>query len=108
LSDRDDRHDRGKLLAILDGDTKEHRVTKDFVLLPQLNKLRSVLFGPQQTEVSPRKVFGLLARASGAHAVREEGGWVYAGMRKRYELYPGEESDGEEDGPENGPDCIIM
>ena len=108
LSDRGDRHDCGKRLAILDGDTNEDRVRKDFVTLPLLNELKSVLFGPQQTKLSPRKVFGLLARASGAHAVREEGGWVYAGMRKRYELYPGEASDGEEDGPENGPDCIIM
>ena len=40
--------------------------------------------------------------------VRNEGGWVYAGMRKRFELYPGEESDGEEDGPEDGPGgCVI-
>lgn len=96
-------------MAILDGDTDEDDVRKDFVLLPKLNQLKTILFPqPENNMVSPRKVFGLLARASGAHAVRAEGGWLYAGMRKRYELYPGEESDGEEDGSEDGPDCTIM
>ncbi|KAL3775226.1 hypothetical protein ACHAWO_007898 [Cyclotella atomus] len=95
---------RGEDGRVLD----EDEVRKDFALLPKSNELRAVLFGAEESKVSPRKVFGLLARAFGAHAVRQEGGWIYAGIRKRYELYPGEESDGEEDGPENGPNCIIM
>jgi len=94
----------GDALAILDGDSDERNVSKTFPLLDKLQDLRLAVFGAVEAKnVSPRKVFGLLARASGAHAVRKEGGWIYAGMRNRYELYPGEESDEEEDGPEDGP-----
>jgi hypothetical protein len=98
-------------LALLDGDTNEDEVSKAFATLPEIYRYRKILFGDGDDvgkKISSRKVFGLLARASGAHIVRKEGGWVYAGMRKRYELYPGEESDGEEDGPEDGPGgCVI-
>jgi len=100
----------GDALALLDGDTDEDHVRKKFAKMPEINQYRKVLFGEGDdlaTKISGRKVFGLLARAAGAHVVRNEGGWVYAGMRKRYELFPGEESDGEEDGEENGPGCII-
>lgn len=95
-------------LAILDGDTDENQVFKTFATLPRLKKLRETLFGEDGAKVSTRKTFGLLARASGANAVRSEAGWLFVGMRKRYELYPGEESDEEETGNEDGPSsCII-
>ena len=98
-------------LAVLDGDTKEGEVRKTFVSKPKLAHYRVALFGDDKKlakQISNRKVVGLLARASGAHIVREEGGWVYFGMRKRFDLLAGEESDGEEDGPEDGPSgCII-
>mmetsp|Transcript_371 Transcript_371/g.869 ORF Transcript_371/g.869 Transcript_371/m.869 type:complete len:424 (-) Transcript_371:170-1441(-) len=105
------REDEDRALAILDGDTNEDRVSKTFATLPQLKEMRGIIFGNDgavSEKISTRKVFGLLARAAGAHVVRNEGGWVYAGMRKRYELYPGEESDGEEDGNEDGPGgCVV-
>ena len=106
------REDENRALAILDGDTNEDRVSKTFATLPQLKEMRDIIFGDDDAavseKISTRKVFGLLARAAGAHVVRNEGGWVYAGMRKRYELYPGEESDGEEDGNEDGPGgCVV-
>lgn len=101
--------DNRDALALLDGDTNEDEVYKTFATLPQIYRYREDLFGDDVgKKISSRKVFGLLARAAGAHIVRNEGGWVYAGMRKRFELYPGEESDGEEDGPEDGPGgCVI-
>lgn len=84
---------RGNELAFLEGNR-----TKRFTLLDQLQHLRLILFGPsKEKEVSFRKVFELLASASGSHVVRKEGGWLYAGMKKRYELYPGDECDGRYD-----------
>jgi hypothetical protein len=95
-------------LGCLDGDTDEHQVIKSFATLVPLRALRDTLFGPS-AKVSQRKIFGLLARASGAHIVDNEAGWLYAGMRERYELHEGEDSDGEEDGPPDGADgCAIM
>ena len=103
------RHmDEDSVLAILDGDSDETKVHKKFATLNDLKHYRSVLFGKGGDTLSTRKVFGLLARAAGAQCVsKQEVGWIYAGMRKRYELFPGEESDGEEDGNEDGPECII-
>ena len=103
---REEGPDSHNVLAILDGDTDEDHVHKTFVTLPRLRELRTAL-GKDYNELSPRKVFAILARASGAHIAGNEAGWVYSGMRNRYELYPGEESDGEEDGPEDGPGCTI-
>ena len=95
-------------LACLDGDTDERQVGKTFATLVQLRALRDALFGTH-AKVSPRKTFGLLARASGAHIVNTEAGWLYVGMRERYELYEDEDSAGEEDGPPDGVDgCAIM
>ena len=96
--------------AILDGDTYENNIKRTFASLKKLRDLRMVLFGSEdEKNVSLRKEFGLIVRASGAHNVREEGGWAYSGMRNRHELNPGEQSDEEEDGPEDGPsECCIM
>ena len=96
-------------LGCLDGDTDERNVSKTFATLVPLRQLRSLLFGPS-AKISPRKVFGLLSRAAGAHVVNEEAGWLYMGMRERYELLESEQSDGEEHGNPDGDDggCAIM
>lgn len=86
-------------LGCLDGDTDPEQVRKKFASLVNLRALCDSLFGPG-AKISPRKTFGVLARASGAHTVNNEAGWLYVGMRERYELEKGEESAGEEDGPE--------
>jgi hypothetical protein len=102
--------DMGKksALAILDGDSNEEEVYKTFASQSTLKEYRFVLFGEAGETLSTRKVFGLLARAAGSRCIAKENGWAYAGMRERYELYPGETSDGEEDGDEDGPSgCVI-
>ena len=87
--------DGATCLGCLDGDTDEGQVGKTFATLVPLRALGDALFGPC-AKVSPRKIFGLLARASGAHIVNNEAGWLYAGMRSRYELHEDEDSAGEE------------
>lgn len=100
--------DEDEAVAILDGDSDEDHVHKTFATLSFLKDHGKTLLGEEfVSKVSARKIFGVLARASGAHAIRQEGGWIFAGMRNRYELYPEEESDGEETGSEDGPTCII-
>jgi len=95
-------------LAILDGDTNENRVLKEFATVPRVKEYGCALFGEAEApKISSRKIIALLARAAGAHVVGREAGWVYVGIRKRFELFPGEESDGEEKGEEDGPGCII-
>lgn len=110
------RKDEGQPIATLDGDRDEERVFKKFAATSKIRALRDVLFPPPTpataTEAPPRllslrKVFVLLARASGAHIIRGEAGWLFHGIRGRFKLESGEESDGQEDGPEDGPGCVV-
>jgi hypothetical protein len=97
-------------LAELDGDTHaddaHSRTIKTFCALPRLCHLSECVAGPQPP-ISSRKTFALLARAAGAHS-HEKAGWLFRGLRKRFELHAGEESDEEEDGAENGPPTCFM
>ena len=68
--------DGATCLGCLDGETDEGHVGKTFATLVPLRALGDALFGPC-AKVSPRKIFGLLARASGAHIVNNEAGWLY-------------------------------
>lgn len=98
-------------LAELHGESAEDKdsmkIWKKFASAQAMSDLADRLLGGTHG-ISVRKMFGLLARAAGvACAAGEEGGWVYKGMRRLFELDGDEDSDGLEDGPEDGPAALV-
>jgi len=103
--------DEANALAILEGNIHQEKFsTRTFATLPMLREWRTDFFGDDDSvtqNISLRKVFAILARASGANLAFGGGGWLFRGMRVRYELYHGEDSDEEVDGNEDGSGCVI-
>ena len=76
---------------------EDEEIRYEVCRLPELKDAAEELFGEDYAKsVSKRKVFALLARASGAYHVGGAGSWIYKEMRDRFELSNCEESDEEE------------
>jgi hypothetical protein len=88
----------GMKLANLKINENGEMKSKTFCSQKALDPVKEALLGGKlASQICAHKMFGLLARASGAYHVRETCPWVYIGMHQRFKkLRPGEESDEEE------------